>query len=476
MAAGSACAGGQLLDVLPRHWQADDSGSKDRGLVRVDPDTEEFRSIKKRFLSDMLSDMPPRGVMCHMKLLQVERVQVDSLYRSYYYNCLNRVCGGQWDRATMNEQWLWHGTGALDNVVSEGFKGTSYASLQWNAYGAGNYFAADAKLADFFTPKCGRKKLILARVACGTVQEKEHLDSVARRIMKAQEVLATNAATVRDLVGQTVEALLKLPEHRKAPDGAHSATDQGRGTEIIVYDDKQAYPAYVVTYELPAMLPNPYQQRPGYLKQYDDWAVTSWVLRREKTVDELRAENRALRVKLQHAQAAAEKAKRDAEEKARLENEAAEKRERELRQALLRSFPLGTAVKANYTGRWYVGEISNVNSSSATVDVIFDDGPFMHLVVVRDLERHVELLSADEAAERQKKRWLRVRGAQQWRGGRVPAWAIRVPTVDLANAARVIWASNRGGEALYEAAKAGKESEAKALIVAGANVNWKKED
>eukprot|EP00947_MAST-08B_sp_MAST-8B-sp1_P002220 g2220.t1 len=71
----------------------------------------------------------------------------------------------------------------------------------------------------------------------------------------------------------------------------------------------------------------------------------------------------------------------------------------------------------------------------------------------------------------------RLRAAQRWRGGEVPQCAMAVPAADLEEALATIAASDDGGgRALYDAAEAGKEGEAKALIAAGANVNWKKKD
>eukprot|EP00947_MAST-08B_sp_MAST-8B-sp1_P002219 g2219.t1 len=70
---------------------------------------------------------------------------------------------------------------------------------------------------------------------------------------------------------------------------------------------------------------------------------------------------------------------------------------------------------------------------------------------------------------------LRFQRAQGWRGGQLPQWAMAVPAADLEKARGIVIATSdtdKGGKALYDAAEAGKEGEAKALIVAGANVQW----
>ena len=239
---------------LPRHWVGASRASKD--FLPVDLAGQEGRTIVER----LQADIP--GV----RVTSVTRVQNSLLWLKYAVDRL-QIGGGRNDWAKINEMWLWHGTDALSDVMETGFNAFAYANLDFNAYGMGNYFAPDAKLSDFFI-RAQRgagggeeKKLILARVACGTIAEKQSLVSMPG----------------------DMQALLKLSEHRKAPSGAHSTTGRANGTEIIVYSDTQAYPAYVVTYQLPAggALPNPYvKQRtdPSYLRRHDDRLVKRWEL------------------------------------------------------------------------------------------------------------------------------------------------------------------------------------------------------
>ena len=112
-------------------------------------------------------------------------------------------------------------------------------------------------------------------------------------------------------------------------------------------------------------------------------------------------------------------------------------------------------------------EISGVHNKAGRHDIKADDGD--REAGVNGVSR-VKLLGRAEAAKRQG-----VKQAQQWRGGRVPQWAVRVPESDLEEA-RAVVAAKKSGRALYDAAEAGKEGEAKALIAAGAKVNWKKKE
>jgi hypothetical protein len=237
----------------PRHWEGRPPTA---GEIAIDIAEEEGLSIVER----LQADIPGANVT------RITRVQKSAMWMAYEAKRLEIGRGGH-NWAAINERWLWHGTDALSEVVESGFNAFSYGNLDFNAYGLGNYFAPDAKLSDFFIRAQrgagggNEKRLILARVACGTIKEKQSLTSMRGGM----------------------QALLKMAVHRKAPDGGHSATGQGHCTEIIVYSDTQAYPAYVVTYLLPGgALPDPYAEQrrnPNYLRRHNDPIVNRWTLR-----------------------------------------------------------------------------------------------------------------------------------------------------------------------------------------------------
>ena len=70
---------------------------------------------------------------------------------------------------------MWNGNDSLEENISKGFD-LRYASQEFNKYGVGVYFAADARLSAFFErgtrDRQGEKKLILARVALGIMEER----------------------------------------------------------------------------------------------------------------------------------------------------------------------------------------------------------------------------------------------------------------------------------------------------------------
>jgi hypothetical protein len=196
-----------------------------------------------------------KGEMGSANVLKIERCENKHLWMQYD---LVRQKVAETKKAaardnSINEQWFWHGTDALDLVLKNGFDSARYGNTEFNAYGVGAYFAPDAKLSDFFIRSArggttGEKKLLFCRVICGRIAEKEHLSRTSKS------------------TGKSIPDLLKKPEHRGPPDGYDSIMGKGTNFELIVRDDR-AYPAYVVTYTLDAALPDPNQQWARYLKK-----------------------------------------------------------------------------------------------------------------------------------------------------------------------------------------------------------------
>jgi hypothetical protein len=132
------------------------------------------------------------------------------------------------------ERWLWNGNDSLEENLGHGFD-VRFASKEFNKYGVGVYFAADARLSAFFErgtrDSTGQKKLLLARVALGNMAERGAVPGFARQLS----------------AGTSVNPELLKPEWSMPPSGAHSATSRNR-IEAIVYENHQAFPHYLVTY------------------------------------------------------------------------------------------------------------------------------------------------------------------------------------------------------------------------------------
>jgi ankyrin repeat protein len=178
-------------------------------------------------------------------------------------------------------RFLWHGCSArvLSTVLTEGFK-TSFSSLDFNVYGAGIYFAVDAKLSVFFLTRNpatlepiapdedGCYTLVLSAVLLGKTGVREPLMGGTEKQKKGME----NA--------------LKHPANRNPPVGCHSATGKHL-KEVVIYENTNAFPAFTVRFRInreAPPLPDPYsedvRQEQRYLRSLND-AQHGIVMRRE---------------------------------------------------------------------------------------------------------------------------------------------------------------------------------------------------
>jgi hypothetical protein len=143
----------------------------------------------------------------------------------------------------------------LPLLLRQGFK-ASFSSLAFNVYGAGTYFATDARLSTFFlTTRPATKErippngegcytLVLAAVLLGRCGMREPL----------------LAGSERERV--SMESALRHPANRNPPVGCHSASGLHL-KEVLIYNDAAAFPAFCVRFRLGAgvlPLPNPYDE------------------------------------------------------------------------------------------------------------------------------------------------------------------------------------------------------------------------
>jgi hypothetical protein len=256
---------------FPWHWK--EPLTNKMRLIPLAPYSVEARAIGGRLVAEI--EMSRMSV----EILAVERCQNRQLFVTYDLN-RTRVAAAR--GGDCNERWLWHGTDSLISIITDGFNAFTYASLAFNAYGFGNYFAPDAKLSDFFIRDArgghtGEKKVILTRVCCGNIAEKSHLGQLLPPGTGRCQCLDRSNHAISCAWDREMRKLLAKPESRGAPVGHDSITGAGTHTESVVFKDTMAYSAYVVTYKLPGgSLPNPYQQGPDYLLTMEDTA--NWKL------------------------------------------------------------------------------------------------------------------------------------------------------------------------------------------------------
>ncbi|CAE7205889.1 Parp14, partial [Symbiodinium necroappetens] len=169
-----------------------------------------------------------------LQILRIERNENWHLYSQYasYRNGLEK----------QNEMYLFRGSPDTTNQIMDDGKGfdTAYASQEFNAYGVGNYFAADLRLSLFFIrEQPGRERqVMLCRVACGKIGTRDRV--------------LLQGATAQDW-----RAALIRPENKQAPDGCQSATSRHR-RELVVYKQNHAHPAYKITLLYTEPIRNPY--------------------------------------------------------------------------------------------------------------------------------------------------------------------------------------------------------------------------
>ena len=124
---------------FPWHWQ--EPLTDTMRLVPLKPFSKQAQAIAGRLQEEISAS----GM--DVDVLEVARCQNKRLFVKYD---LERTSVAAARGGNCNERWLWHGTDALDSIITDGFNTFAYASMAFNAYGFGNYFAPDAKLSDFF--------------------------------------------------------------------------------------------------------------------------------------------------------------------------------------------------------------------------------------------------------------------------------------------------------------------------------------
>eukprot|EP00438_Fugacium_kawagutii_P028255 Skav200128 [mRNA] locus=scaffold3069:149668:151019:+ [translate_table: standard] len=186
-------------------------------LHEVHENSDEWRVIEKHLWQ--LGGSEVEG----LRILKIERNENWHLYSQYrsYRNGLEEEG---------NEKYLFHGSPTATKEILDEGQGldTAYASQEFNVYGVGNYFAADLRLSLWFIREQPgpTREIILCRVACGRIGERERV--------------VPNGASRQ----QWIDAL-RQPQNKLPPKDCNSATSRHR-KELVVYKQNHAYPAYKI--------------------------------------------------------------------------------------------------------------------------------------------------------------------------------------------------------------------------------------
>ncbi|KTG46693.1 hypothetical protein cypCar_00039653 [Cyprinus carpio] len=203
---------------LPSHW--DDMKGHAVVLVKLKEDSKEYAEVEKEF----------RRTNLNSKIIEIERVQNNALWKNYM---IKKEELEDKNKHKNNEKRLFHGTGPdkTDQINNNGFN-RSFAGMHGAMYGNGSYFAVDPHYSakGYSKPDAkGHKRMYLVRVLVGDfTQGKPGLPVPPAR--------SSNSA-----------------------DLYNSVTDNmSNPTMFVIFNDVQAYPEYLITFQRITMDEYPY--------------------------------------------------------------------------------------------------------------------------------------------------------------------------------------------------------------------------
>uniref|UniRef100_A0A672TDR8 Poly [ADP-ribose] polymerase n=1 Tax=Sinocyclocheilus grahami TaxID=75366 RepID=A0A672TDR8_SINGR len=194
---------------LPSNWE--DMKGQSVVLIELKAGSQEFTDVEKEFRKTGLSS----------NIIKIERVQNCALWRNYM---IKKEELEDKNKHKNNEKCLFHGTGphTTDQINNQGFN-RSFAGMNGAMYGNGTYFAVDPCYSAKGYCKAdanGHKRMYLAKVLVG-------------EFTKGKKGLRT-------------------PPKRSSK-GVHlydSVTDKTKNPSMfVVFNDVQAYPEYLITFQ-----------------------------------------------------------------------------------------------------------------------------------------------------------------------------------------------------------------------------------
>jgi len=157
--------------------------------------------------------------------------------------------------------------------------------LDFEYYGAGIYLAPDCKLSHKYAAKAQTRSMLLVRVACGKVFEREPLDLSPefQTFVQQQASQQCSPEHLKKLRQDKRRELLRMPKNRSCPDGYHSqlgvdmSGSRKSHTEVVVNKNFQVFPAYRITYRTGVALPDPLRREGKvFLKTLHEHTASDW--------------------------------------------------------------------------------------------------------------------------------------------------------------------------------------------------------
>ncbi|XP_042563886.1 protein mono-ADP-ribosyltransferase PARP14-like [Clupea harengus] len=193
------------------HWVNMNAGDVDQ--IKLSASSTEYAEVEKEFRRT--------GLASTIIQFQIERVQNSTLWKGYM---IKKEQFDQKNKHTNNEKRLFHGTSPdkIDQINRYGFNQSFAGTAVGALYGNGAYFAVDPQYArGYAKPDVnGHKRMYLARVLVG------------------------------DYTQGVSGMLAPPPRNTVTADLFDSLTDNmTRPTMFIVFNDVQAYPEYIITFQ-----------------------------------------------------------------------------------------------------------------------------------------------------------------------------------------------------------------------------------
>ena len=150
-------------DAIPEEWgkYVTNVDAKKHYVKRLQASDPEWKILSDRFVLEMNDSEAELVAIYRVFNLTLHRLFMDKV------ESLNEP----------NVRLLWHGSDLVscEQIIRNGFK-LQHVDTGFGHYGNGIYFATDLKLAHWFTEtKSSTKIVLLSKVACGNVVEKDSL-------------------------------------------------------------------------------------------------------------------------------------------------------------------------------------------------------------------------------------------------------------------------------------------------------------
>jgi len=173
-------------------------------IMDLNPSTQEYHDVEQHFL---------RTLKDKYKVIKISKIHNNDLWEEY--SLCKRKMIKQLGANTLNELQLFHGTSqhVIPKIISKGFD-WRLCGKNGTAYGKGSYFARDSSTSLKYISGTGHLQMFVASVLTG-------------------KAIKGNSSIVHE------------------PEGYNCTVDRENNPKIfVVYHIKQAYPTYLITFEM----------------------------------------------------------------------------------------------------------------------------------------------------------------------------------------------------------------------------------